>query len=299
MNNYFEYPELVTGLVAPVGVNLSDIEKVLTDYLNQYAYKTDIISLSSLIRTIQGLETELIETPEAKRIDSYMTAGDEARANAKRGDLLAALGICKIYQQRTEGHPLEGTAHIFNSLKHPEEIQLLRKVYNNGFFLLSVTSSRSKRLAYLTDRKGIPSTEANRLIARDESEELEFGQNTREAFHLADCFIDADTEDMNNQIKRFLSLVFGDPFETPTKDEYAMYLAFASALRSGDLSRQVGAVITSIQSEIISTGTNDVPCYGGGLYWEDNESDAQEKRHWPTTKLTKLLLPLPRRFSEG
>jgi deoxycytidylate deaminase len=45
-----------------------------------------------------------------------------------------------------------------------------------------------------------------------------------------------------------------------------MFLAYASSLRSGSLARQVGAVITSKEGEVIATGTNDVPTKGGGLY---------------------------------
>ncbi|HDR1574205.1 TPA: cytidine deaminase, partial [Pasteurella multocida] len=52
----------------------------------------------------------------------------------------------------------------------------------------------------------------------------------------------------------------------PTFDEFAMFMAFNSSVRSGDLSRQVGAVISK-NKQIISTGVNDVPSFGGGLYW--------------------------------
>ncbi|MCZ5321339.1 hypothetical protein O5699_00900 [Escherichia coli] len=60
-------------------------------------------------------------------------------------------------------------------------------------------------------------------------------------------------------------MLFGNPFITPTFDEYAMYMAFSSALRSADLSRQVGAVLAKNYA-IMSTGANDVPKSGGGLY---------------------------------
>ena len=45
-----------------------------------------------------------------------------------------------------------------------------------------------------------------------------------------------------------------------------MYMAFSASLRSADLSRQVGAVVTN-NSNILSTGANDIPQAGGGLYW--------------------------------
>jgi deoxycytidylate deaminase len=50
-------------------------------------------------------------------------------------------------------------------------------------------------------------------------------------------------------------------------DEYAMHLAFGASLRSGDLSRQVGAVIVSAEGDPVAVGANDVPQAGGGLYW--------------------------------
>ena len=63
-----------------------------------------------------------------------------------------------------------------------------------------------------------------------------------------------------------VELLFGCPTHTPTFDEFAMFLAFSAALRSADLSRQVGAVV-ACDSQIIGTGANDSPRAGGGLYW--------------------------------
>ncbi len=47
-----------------------------------------------------------------------------------------------------------------------------------------------------------------------------------------------------------------------------MYLAFAASLRSGDLSRQVGAVLAK-NGEILAMGSNDCPKQGGGPYWPE------------------------------
>jgi deoxycytidylate deaminase len=262
-------PELIIGLVAPVGVDLNQVQDILKFHLSQYQYSTRIIQLSSLIKNISGLSIKLIAEPEDKRIDSYMTAGNEARLTTNRGDIITALGIQSINVQRSNEAPISQTAHIFRSIKHPDEVQTLRNVYGDGFYLLGISSSKSCRLKYLKG-KGISRKRATKLIARDESEEMKFGQHTREAFHLADCFVNIDDTNFCDQVGRFLDLIFGKPFLTPTKDEYSMFLAFASSLRSGDLSRQVGAVITSPFGEIISTGANDVPSPGGGLYWTDD-----------------------------
>jgi deoxycytidylate deaminase len=56
-----------------------------------------------------------------------------------------------------------------------------------------------------------------------------------------------------------------------------MFLAFASSLRSADMSRQVGAVIAK-DREIISTGANDCPTFGGGLYWPEYNPEKNVER---------------------
>ncbi|MFO0812649.1 MAG: dCMP deaminase family protein [Gemmatales bacterium] len=77
-------------------------------------------------------------------------------------------------------------------------------------------------------------------------------------------------DQLRHDITRIVSLWFGDPYVTPTFDEHAMFMAFASALRSADMSRQVGAVVT-IDSQILSTGANDCPKAQGGLYWPNRD----------------------------
>ena len=52
-------------------------------------------------------------------------------------------------------------------------------------------------------------------------------------------------------------------------------MAYANSLRSADLSRQIGAVITK-KNEIIASGANDCPKVGGGLYWLEYISNRYE-----------------------
>ncbi|HEM7578172.1 TPA: cytidine deaminase, partial [Serratia marcescens] len=62
------------------------------------------------------------------------------------------------------------------------------------------------------------------------------------------------------------------PNISPTFDEYAMSMAYSASLRSADLSRQVGAVLTK-NKMILTTGANDIPSFGGGLYWPEIIND--------------------------
>ncbi len=55
-----------------------------------------------------------------------------------------------------------------------------------------------------------------------------------------------------------------------------MFAAKAAALRTLDLSRQVGAALFTPNGEIITLGSNEVPKGGGGTYWPDEEHDDRE-----------------------
>jgi deoxycytidylate deaminase len=164
-------------------------------------------------------------------------------------------------------------------LKRPEEVFTLRKVYGPGFFLIGVHTSEKERLDYLKSEYGVSEAAGRKLIARDQQEDDPFGQRTRAAFQLADVFVELRAGAYQDQLRRFLDLVFGHYFHTPTRDEHAMFQAYGASLRSADLSRQVGAAIMSKEGEVIAIGCNDVPCFGGGLYWPEQNDQRDHKFH--------------------
>lgn len=71
-------------------------------------------------------------------------------------------------------------------------------------------------------------------------------------------------------------LLFGAPFETPTRSEQAMFLAFGAGLRSSAAGRQVGAVVVDGDGEVLVTGTNEAPRAGGGQYWAEETPDHRD-----------------------
>ncbi len=224
-------------------------------------------------------KTQLVEQPHHARIASYMDAGNELRDESGRTDILALSAVRAIQSVRGGDAPKPCTAYIVRSLKHPDEVRTLREVYGRGFFLLGVSAEKVRRKEVLTKRKGVPSEDADDLLKRDEAETDGHGQQTRSAFELSDAFValGANEEENLKQIWRILDLLFGQPFITPTRDEYAMFLAYSASLRSADLSRQVGAVVVSSEGELIATGANDVPSAGGGSYWSDGYVDWPEE----------------------
>ena len=116
------------------------------------------------------------------------------------------------------------------------------------------------------------------MIDKDEfEEENDYGQKLRDAFPLADVFIESTINNaINGQVDRFCKLLFGTNFESPTRDEYGMYMAKSASLHSLDLSRQVGAAIFSSRGEIHTLGCNEVPSLEGGTYWSGDPSDSRE-----------------------
>lgn len=274
----FEGSELVFGLVAPVGTNFDLVLNPLRKLLKQFEYTVNVVRLSDLFGNFYIREPLEVEgSDEFQRLMKGMHCGNALRMESRRGEFMA-LGAAKSINDRRrelpEGEVVLGRqVHVVRSLKHPDEVRALRRIYGQGFYLFGIVTSEEQRRRYLGDEMGCDQQdEVTRLLARDEHEEDEnfyadgvnYGQRTRDTFHLADVFVPLEDKE---KLERFVHLVFGAPHVTPTQDEHAMFMAFTSALRSGDLSRQVGAVITSAQGDLIAVGANDVPKAGGGLYW--------------------------------
>jgi deoxycytidylate deaminase len=265
--------ELVVAVVAPIGTDLTRFMNRVEQSLARFTYKISESKIGDLIANFDVPKGEWQGTPEYCRLSGNMTAGNFLRASTRKGEFLALAAAKKIRDSRgTVGAFLPKTAHLVRSLKHPDEVRALRRIYGPGFFLMGVTAPEASRIDYLRNSRGCSETEIAAMLRRDEHEEdpqfvvdgTNFGQRTRDTFHLADVFVGLDDQ---GHINRFFDLVFGGPHYTPEPDEYAMFLAFSAATRSADLSRQVGAVVTSKDGDVLALGANDVPKFNGGLYW--------------------------------
>lgn len=253
--------ELVFGLVAPVGADLETLEQDLANQLRQYGYTPNPIRLSVLLKGVQGLGVDLKEATEYERLVSFMDGGNRLREKSGAGEILALWAMAAIKDKRSAESPVfRRTAHILRSIKHRDEARALRAVYGPGFFLIGLSASTAQK-TWLLRQKGLSADQAKEVIGRDAGEENDLGQQTRDVFELADVHIRQHPEHARTteQLERFLRLVFGAVAETPTPDEHAMFLAYASSLRSADLSRQVGAVVWRDQIGPVATGCNDVP----------------------------------------
>ena len=261
LNGEFENSEIIIGIVSAVGTETLRVITPLTDRLKHFGYVASEIKVSSLLKNGDS-------QTEYKRIKSLMEAGDNCRKTSNNNAILA-YGAAKLINEKRDESNVK-RAFIVNSLKHPDEVEALRKIYGQGFYLFGIHADKKRRLHYLINDKNLTDEQAIELTEIDEDEKVTHGQRTRDTYHLSDFFINFGKNDdqVKNTTQRFLELIFAHPYKNPTFDEFAMFMAFSSSVRSGDLSRQVGAVISK-NHQILATGANECPVSGGGLYWAE------------------------------
>lgn len=267
--------EIIIGIVGPIGCNRELVIDTFNNLAQHYSYRIEIIKVSDIIKSYVKVDVD--ESDQYLRVMKLMDAGNELRVKAKDNSILAKMSAIEISKRRKEQNNSR-VIYIINSLKHPEEISALRDIYGNGFYLFAVHSEESKREEFLKNFCHIDNeTNRKKLISRDKDEDLGYGQSTSSAFHLADFFLteDGDNKKVWNSLERYLDLIFGNPFRTPTFQEYSMFMAHAASIRSADLSRQVGATIAR-GTDIISSGSNECPKAFGGTYWPLFDSETRE-----------------------
>ncbi len=173
--------------------------------------------------------------------------------------------------------------HIIDSIKHPEELKMLRATYGEIFWLIGVFAPLAVREQRLEFQQHLDKAQIGEIVQRDYTEDEEHGQKVRDVFYQADFFVRNDQDNttrLKQTLERFIEIVFGSPVHTPTLDESSMYAAYAEAAKSACLSRQVGAAIVSPDGELIGLGRNDVPRFGGGLYSEDDWENDHRCHAW-------------------
>jgi deoxycytidylate deaminase len=306
LNNYDvtanEAPELVVGLVTPIGVDGEEVSRLLTDVLaSEVEYSSQQVHVIDYLKSEGKIQSR--GPAGVAGMEALIDAGNDLRAQMRRKDAFALYAIRAIFERRAKVAKIDisapdhepwkhippngRTAYIIRSIKRPEEIQLLRRVYGPWLLVVSAFATRKVRLHHLLDElveKG-QATAGDRetqykieeLLDRDsrEDDNASYGQDTRKAFSQADIFIDI-SGDAERQLRRFVRLVFSDRSPTPTPDEYAMFLARAAALRSSSPGRQVGAVIADSTGEIISAGSNEAPRPHGGYEWDNPGHDLRD-----------------------
>ena len=276
---------IIIGLVAPIGVDLDLVNESIKVAVNHYGYAHKIIQLANLDRAIDG-EQELISDSRQDLDYKNIEMGKlRKKSTSKLPENLSSSSVYASllvnFLKRTKKNK---KVYIVDSLKRPEEVELLREIYGESFFLIGITSSYEDRLLFKTNElKGESNSEelARTLVDSDDEKNQDihsvYDNKTHKAFLASDLFIYLDpknTETLQPSIERFIDIIFGAENITPTSEEHNMFLAYMSSLKSADLSRQVGSAIINSDNDIIAMGANDVPKFEGGSYWPDEPYQA-------------------------
>ena len=283
--------ELIIAFCGALGSGTSVVAKHFVENLKNKGYRPEYIKVSERIRELCSEDDRLLKydsLSKPQRTKLLQDLGDELRD--KYGtDILAQKIIRDAALQRKiedkekvstlkEGEEKRSRRYaiIIDSLKHPDEFTLLKAIYGNMLYMVGVLCPETIRVDRLETDSSFTKQEAVELTQRDKDEGISHGQKLLKTLQKADFFIrnvGDNIESLDKPTDRYLSLMLGKASITPTIHEYAMHAAHSAALRSGCMSRQVGAAILNSDNDLISTGRNDVPKGGGGLYGPEEKTD--------------------------
>lgn len=289
--------ELVFAVVGPVGSGTSEISTQALQALAKKSYDIEIIKASTIITHWAAQKGHSV--PNSPKIDETTTLqdlGDTMRERAGDNAIIARHFIAEIRRIRAKGIGIElepgkaiepsgeRRAFILDSIRHPDEIAILRRLYQDAFCLIGVVCATEERYRRLHEEKYLQKAgreDIESLMARDENAPEKHGQKVSDAFHLSDFFIDNSQPrmvnsgnkkkenplwDVSDQISRLLDVLTQERLVRPLPHEVGMFHAYGARMRSSCLSRQVGAALMDGDGNIVATGTNEVPRAGGGVY---------------------------------
>ena len=288
--------ELVFAVVGPVGSGTSEIAEKLESLLNGAGYDACLLKARTVIQNrAKRLDILIPALSGLAQATALQDAGDAVREASKDNSAVAVGLVDLIRTKRAEkqsatigpGAAVEPDgskrAYVLDSLRHPHEVALLRRVYQDAFCLIGVFCHEQNRLVRLREEKYRSSSteQIARFMERDENAPEAHGQKVADTFHLADYFVDntiarlkkmgSATEenkewDVPDQLGRLIDILTHKRIVRPRPSETGMFHAYGARMRSSCLSRQVGAALLDSSGSLIATGTNEVPRAGGGVY---------------------------------
>lgn len=302
--------ELIFGIVGHVGSGNTEIAMTLKDLLegqatNGQKFSVAVIKARLVIEECMNqLGKPISVTPDKKLladIEKYQNAGDELREKDHAAVARGAVAFIRRERAKMQGGVPEPEkpvipdgkprAFIIDSIRHPAEAGLLRRIYGDAFVLIGVVCEQEERLHRISDKyQDAGTVAAEQFMKRDSKAPEKHGQRVSDAFHLSDFFVDNTQKrilkdqkpnpewEVSQDLERLIRLVTHAAVARPTTAETAMHAAAGAAMRSACLSRQVGAALIDSEGNLISTGTNEAPQAGGGVYGSGFGGDVEDHR---------------------
>jgi len=179
--------------------------------------------------------------------------------------------LAKKALQEIESSEDEFSNIVFDSIKHPDEIAVLREKSRN---LLTVAvgctvDERWKRLKKEYEGKELNQQTFENDDKRDAFEDIEYGQKVQLCVDNADISIRNEDhfdvphkqrEEVVKNVEPYINLIhYRTGLRPPTYHESMMAIAYTKALNSSCYKRQVGAVITDENGDVLGIGCNENP----------------------------------------
>ncbi|MEH2566753.1 anti-phage dCTP deaminase [Bradyrhizobium sp. AZCC 2289] len=300
--------EVVFAVVGYVGSGTSEIATALKGLLESPAlpdgqFDVEILKARKVIEEWAPKNDEQVPNTPPNNLattEAFQDLGDKMRSKGDHA-IVARHLIEKIRLTRADKLGIQnpgesevqpdGTrrAYILDSIRHPAEVELLRRVYQDAFVLVAVVceaNTRLQRIGKKYTNAGVGDSET--FMARDARAAEKHGQRVSDAFHMADYFVDNTADqylegqepnpdwDISEKLSRLIRIMTAADVVRPSLAETAMHDAYGAAMQSACLSRQVGAALLDANGNVIATGTNEVPRAGGGVYGEsfvDSQDD--------------------------
>lgn len=274
-------PEIIIGLIYAAG---TDMKK----FIDEFKYKIHHADYNvHEIKISKYFDESIDNKNEIDRINKCIDfANEEVKEKCKltkssyKNGYFAAKAVKEIRairEREKEKEKTKNNIYIISSLKREDELKLLRKIYGRNLVLITLYQDEKERKSHLKQLSEIDTTDEKiiDLLERDQNEDIDHGQKIRKIFWKSHYFINI-SKNFSNETNRMIEILFSAPYITPTRVEYAMCVAHTTAWRSADPNRQVGAVICDNDGNIISSGCNDTPKFGGGTYWEGDYPDFRD-----------------------
>ncbi len=251
----------IIGFTGPIGSGCTFHAKLVSEFRG-YKY----FSLSAILHDI-ATDHNLSQS-----IKNLQDLGNNLRRQYGEDVLVISL-FKKIDKEFDKKNEISGI--VIDSIKNTKEIEFLKTF--KSFFLFSIQASLELRFERLESSGRIENkTEFKEADNRDQEEKLNYGQQMKLCSYLSDIVINNNTdisvstnrkkkEYFDDKISKFIDLIEKTVFEYPKQEynpsiaETMMTIAYVESKKSQCLKRKVGAVITSSDHRIISTGYNDVP----------------------------------------
>jgi len=208
----------------------------------------------------------------------YQKAGDNIRSSGNALDdeydsiniHRLAIRVNKVIKIFTNKNRKKDNVYIvIDALRNPFEAVFFRERYS-AFYLLSINTPEEDRVHRLKRTLNLTDVQLNGIDQKEGEKKLEgpdffYSQNIPACIQSADIHINnpqEGTDDYNllkRQLIRYVSLILQPGIVTPSREERCMQLAHTAKLNSGCISRQVGAIVTNSNCNVMGVGWNSSP----------------------------------------